>query len=83
MSGQRDDERGVLHVGGPRRGHETEEDEDEELAEAEVAIGSGAPGVAPPCDAADEADRDQPPGDAGRQTRPANAAMLKAIRAAA
>ena len=67
VPGHRDDERGVLHIGRARCGHETEEDEDEELAEAEIPVRSGASRVGPPRDAADEAERDEPPGDAGRQ----------------
>ena len=67
VSGQRDDERRVLDVGRARRGHETEEDEDEQLAEAEVAVGPRSAGVGPPRDAAHETERDEPPRDAGRQ----------------
>ena len=66
-AGQRDDERGVLHIGGARRGDEAKEDEDEQFPEAEVPVGAGATRVGPPRDAAHQTERDEPPRDAGRQ----------------
>ncbi len=69
VAGQRDEERSMLDVGRTRRGHEAEEDKDEELAETEVAVGPRTAGVAPSRDAADEADRHEPPRHAGGQAQ--------------
>ena len=51
-----------LHVGRADRGHQAEEDEDEQLAEPEVAVGLGAAGVEPAGREAGRPDGHQPPG---------------------
>ena len=57
----------VLHVGRSRRGHQAEEDEDEDLAQSEVAVRMLPARVRPTGQAAEQADRDEPPGDADGQ----------------
>ena len=59
VPGRSHDERSVLHVRRTRRGHETEEDEDEQLTEAEVSVRSGTPRVGPSRNAAHETERDE------------------------
>ena len=70
MGAERDVEGCMLHVGRSRGCHEPEEDEDEELAEPEVAIGPGAARIGPARQTAQESERNEPPGDAGREDEP-------------
>jgi hypothetical protein len=53
----------ALDVGRAGGGHQPEEDEDQHLAEAEVAVGVLASGIGPTRQPAEEADRNEPVGD--------------------